>query len=329
MKIKLEQLRQQLQQQLKPVYIVTGDECLLVDKACHYINTIAKQQGFQERKLIQATATFNWHEVRYAQQATSLFSEKCVIELHLPTDKLNNVGSASLLAYADNPPVKKLLLLRLPKLSTKAQKSKWFTALATIGVVITIDQVTAEQFPTWIKRYLAKAKLHVSDSGVDMLANLSAGNLLAAKQAIAKLSLLYGEGELSVTQIAACLNDNAHYNIYALLDSILVLDIGQSINILNKLKATGTAAPLILWVLTKEIRILAQLAQATINGTTWQQYGIWSRRQSLLRRHLQVMHYRDYLQLLQSAAQCDLLIKGVIKGDIWQALQQLLSLIHI
>ncbi len=148
-----------------------------------------------------------------------------------------------------------------------------------------------------------------------------------SKQTIEKLLLLYGEGELSTAQIEACLNDQAHYTVYALLDTILILDIEQSINILHKLKATGTEATLILWVLTKEIRTLAQLAQAIASGATlqplWQRYGIWQQRQSLLRKHLQVMNYHTYLQLLQSAAQCDRLIKGVVRGDIWHALQQL------
>ena len=109
MKIKLEQLKQQLQQRLEPVYIVTGDEPLLVDETCRYVNKIAKQQGFNERQLIQATAKFNWHELLYSQQALSLFSEKCILELHLPSGQPGKVGSASLLEYAHNPPAEKLL----------------------------------------------------------------------------------------------------------------------------------------------------------------------------------------------------------------------------
>ena len=327
MKIKLEQLKQQLQQTLKPVYIVTGDEPLVVDETCRYISKIAKQQGFNEQQLIQVTANCNWQELLYAQKALSLFSEKCILELNLPNGQPDKVGSASLIEYAHNPSTEKLLLLRLPKLPTVAQKSKWFTALETIGVVIFIHRVTFEQFPLWIKRYLNRVKLRTSAHGINMLTNLSAGNLLAAKQAIERLLLLYGEGELCTTQIAACLNDNAHYTVYALRDTILALDINQSINILHKLEASGTEATLILWVLTKEIRILAQLAQASANGVElgqlWQQYGIWQQRQPLLKTHLQVMNYHAYLQLLQAAGQCDQLIKGAATGDVWQALQQL------
>ena len=327
MKIKLEQLKQQLQQSLKPIYIVTGDEPLLVDETSRYIRKIAKQQGFNEHELIQVTAIFNWDKLLYSQQALSLFSEKSILELNLLNGQPNKVGKASLLAYAHNPPTEKLLLLRLPKLAATVQKSRWFTELATIGVVIPIHRVTTEQFPIWVKRYLSRAKLRTSTAGIAMLTDLSAGNLLAIKQTTEKLSLLYGAGELSVTQIEACLNDNTYYYVYDLLDTILILNIKRSISILHKLKATGTEATLILWVLTKEIRTLAQLAQAAVNGATWQQlcqkYGIWQRRQSLLKKHLHTMKYHHYLQLLQLAAQCDRVIKGITSGNIWQALEQL------
>ena len=327
MKIKLKQLKQQLQQPLKPIYIVTGDEPLLVDETCCYIRKIAKQQGFNEHELIQVTAIFNWDKLLYSQQALSLFSEKSILELHLLNGQPNKVGKVSLLAYAHNPPTEKLLLLRLPKLATTVQKSRWFTELATISVVIPIHRVTTEQFPIWIKHYLRKAKLSTSSAGIAMLTDLSAGNLLAIKQTTEKLSLLYGTGEISTTQIEACLNDNTYYHVYDLLDTILILNIKRSISILHKLKATGTEATLILWVLSKEIHTLAQLAQVTANGAAWQQlckqHGIWQQRQSLLKKHLHTMKYHHYLQLLQLAAQCDRVAKGISSGDVWQALEQL------
>ena len=326
MRIKLEQLKQQLQP-LKPIYIITGDEPLLIDEACRYIIKIAKQNNFTERQVIHAAAKFNWNELNNAKQSLSLFSEKKIIELHLPNGKPGTAGSLALLEYVAHLSAETLLILRLPKLPATSQQSKWFTTLEKLGVVINIWNITTAQLPHWISRRLARAKLNTSTQGLQMLATLSEGNLLAAKQNIEKLSLLYGERKLTVEQIETCLNDNAYYDIYTLLNSILDLNTVRSIKILKNLSATNVEATLILWVLTKEIRTLAQLAKAVEKGASlndlWQPHGIWKQRQPLLRKHLTTLNYQHYLQLLQLAADCDQLAKGVGTGNIWLKLQQL------
>ena len=328
MKIKLEQLKTQLQQSLKPIYVITGDEPLLVEETSRYINKIAKQQGFSERKILQVSAKFNWDELAQETQSLSLFSEKKILELHIANGKPGKIGSASLIDYTNQPITDFLLIIRLPKLPKTSQKSKWFTTLEKNGVVINIWPISNEQLPNWIRRCLARVKLNTTAAGIAMLVDLSAGNLLAAKQNVEKLSLLYGEGEITATQIEVCLNDNAHYDIYALLNSVLALNPQESIKILNNLNAIGVEPILIIWVLSKEVRILAQLANAVAKGTAlsqlWQQHGIWTQRQPLLKKHLQAMNYSRYLQILQQAAHCDRILKGVDNGEIWQSLQQLI-----
>ena len=307
--------------------VESADEPLLVEEASRYINKIAKQQGFAEHRLMHVSAKFDWNELINAQQSLSLFSEKKIIELYLPTGKPGTAGSANLLEYANALAAETLLIIRLPKLPISSQKSKWFTALEKSGIAINIQNITAEQLPHWITRRLARVKLSTSNQGINTLTNLSEGNLLAAKQNIEKLSLRYGEGELNIEQIDACLSDHAHYDVYALLHSTLNLELDRSLKILQNLKATGIAATLILWVLSKEIRTLARLARAVEQGSTlnslWQPYGIWTQRQAPLKKHLTMMNYQQYLQLLHIAAHCDQCIKGIVAGDVWQCLQQL------
>ncbi len=327
MKIRVEQLKAQLQN-LKPIYVITGDEPLLSEETNEYINKIAKQHGFNERKTIHTNANFNWQMLIETTQSLSLFSEKKIIELHLKNGKPGKDGGLILSEYAQSPLENNLLILRLPKLPTTSQKSKWFTALEQAGVVINIWPIKAEQFPHWLQRRLARAKLQTSAAGLNLLANLSAGNLLAAKQNIEKLTLLYQQGDITVEQIENCLSDSSTYDVYTLLNNSLAMDAKKSYKILQHLQAAHTEATLILWVFTKELRLLAQLAKALAEGKIlnhlWQKYGVWQQRKILLQRHLTKTTYSQYLDLLQLAARCDRLIKGIESGNIWACLNELI-----
>lgn len=327
MKINLEQLKNHLSGELQPVYIVMGDEALLVEETCHYLKKLAKQQGYTETHLFQATAKFNWQELCNEQQSLSLFSDKKLLELHLDSGKPGKIGSKALSDFAASQAPDTLLLLRLPKLNAATQKSKWFTQLEQAGLAITIWPIKPEHFPNWLARRLQRAKLKTNTAGLKLLAELTEGNLLAAKQSIEKLSLLYNEGELSLAQIEACLSDSSHFDVYALLQTLLQQDTQKSLAVLNKLQASGTEPTLILWVLHKELFLLADLAkaqQAKQNlAPIWKQHAVWLNRQPLLKKHLHAFTYADYLFLLSQTASCDQILKGAKPGNLWQALHKL------
>ena len=75
MKVKPEQLSRHLQQ-LAPVYLVFGEEPLLVQEACDAIRTAARAQGFNERELFHGEAGFDWNLLLNEANSLSLFADK-------------------------------------------------------------------------------------------------------------------------------------------------------------------------------------------------------------------------------------------------------------
>lgn len=327
MKINLDQLKDYVTKAIYPIYIVMGDESLLVDETCQYLKKLAHKNGFTESQRLHANAKFHWQDLFIEQQSLSLFSEKKLIELHLDSGKPGKIGSKALIEFAEQQISDTLLLLRLPKLNAATQKSKWFTQLENQGLAIMIWPIKPEQFPRWLSRRLQRAKLSTDPKGLKLLAELSEGNLLAAKQNIEKLSLLYTEGALSEQQIADCLSDNSHFDVYALLQTILQQDVDKSLMILHKLHSSNTEPSLILWVLHKELFLLADLARAQSEkqnlAPLWSKHGVWNNRQPLLKKHLQHFSYNDYLVLLQLAAKADQVLKGARTGNLWDILHNL------
>jgi DNA polymerase-3 subunit delta len=149
--------------------------------------------------------------------------------------------------------------------------------------------------------------------------------LLAAKQNIEKLKLLYQDKTLTLEDIQFALNDAGHYDVYLLLDTVLQAELQQLSKILAQLKAAGTEPTLLIWIFTKEIRTLAQLAQAkeqnTLSSDLWQSLGVWRSRQNLLLSHLKRFTFQDYLVLIQQLAKLDKILKGAITGNIWQEIE--------
>lgn len=319
MKITLDQLRQHLDS-LQNVYLVFGDEPLLVDETCVYLKQFLKKSDFHECVSYQVNASFNWQTLLAETQSLSLFSERKMIECDLSSGKPGKVGAQTLIDFTCQATADTVLLLKLPKLTITQQKSKWFKTLEQHGLAVQVWSIKPNQFPHWLRKRLQRVQLTTSTEGLNLLANLTEGNLLAAKQSVEKLALLYGAGEISVEQITACLSDSSYFDVYALLDACLERQIERALLVLDKLLLAKTEASLILWVLRKELLILVDLATAFANeqptANVWKKHNVWQSRQQILRQHAKAFSQAAYWQCLQKVAQCERIIKGAETGDI-------------
>eukprot|EP01036_Dinobryon_divergens_P041896 gene41896-55593_t len=92
---------------LKPLYTIHGDEPLLAQEAADAIRTAARAQGYTERSSYTvAGAHFDWGEVLASGGSMSLFSDKQLIEIRIPSGKPGKDGSQALqqIAIQLSPP---------------------------------------------------------------------------------------------------------------------------------------------------------------------------------------------------------------------------------
>ena len=324
MKLPAEQLRQQLAQTLLPIYIVHGDEPLLIQECCDAIRHIAKQQGYKKRQLLTVTPQFAWTELLAQINSFDLFSEKTMIELRLPTGKPGKTGGNVLKTIAEQWPNDKLLLLVCGKLDSATQKSKWLQALNKHGATVQVWPIGHQQLPRWLTQRLATYGLQTSTSGINLLADSCEGNLLAGAQTLEKLALLYDKGNLSTEQIIAAISDCSRYSIFDAVDAWLQSARHRYTKMIQHLHAEGSELTLLLWALARECRALAKIAYDCEQGCSMtvalQQHGVWAKRKPLLQQHLQQHDTRYYHGCLQQAGRIDQAIKGIQPGDAWQLL---------
>jgi len=329
MKLALHQLAQHLTQStqkgLYPCYFVAGDEPLLVEEACALLRQTAAKYGFSDRQQFTVEPAFNWSHFLAACQTGSLFSSKQLIELSFQQGKIDEDGRTALEAYLKNPDPDKILLARAPKLEAAQQKSAWYQAWDARGIHLTIYPLSAEQLPGWIKQRLHNAGIQASPEVAQLLAEQVEGNLLAAAQEIEKLQLSLENKILDVETLMAFISDHARFSVYDLADHALQGHAEKAYRILHHLYEEGIEPPIILWALTREIRILAQLQTSTQTGQAigpaMQRLGIWDKRKPWVQMALK--RQTQWQVLLQKAAEIDRVIKGAAVGNVEDELETL------
>ncbi|MCE1115626.1 MULTISPECIES: DNA polymerase III subunit delta [Pseudomonas] len=331
MKLSPAQLAKHLQGQLAPVYIVSGDDPLLCQEAADAIRGAARQQGYDERQVFSADANFDWGNLLLAGASLSLFAQRRLLELRLPSGKPGDKGAAALIEYCANPAEDTLLLISLPKLDGSAQKTKWGKALVEGGhcQFIQIWPVDAQQLPQWINQRLSQAGLTAQRDAVDMIAARVEGNLLAAAQEIEKLKLLADGNPITVETVQAAVADSARFDVFGLVDAILNGEAAHALRMLEGLRGEGVEPPVILWALARELRLLAGLAQQFSQGVPLDKAfsqarpPVWDKRRPLVSKALQRLSAQRWAMLLQDAQHIDAQIKGQAQGSPWTSLARL------
>ena len=322
MKIQANQLESHLGKSLASCYLVTGDEHLLVAEALDSIRDAARQQGFTSRELHVANTGFDWIELRAASGNLSLFAERRIIELRLPTGKPGRSGGQAIVDMAAQNDPDLLFIVSAPKLDRSSAAAKWAKALDAAGVSIQVWPIGVRELPGWIAARMRREGLEPDRAAVTLIADRVEGNLLAASQEIEKLRLLLGEGKVTVDDVSRAVANSSRYDVYKLADAALSGDARRALKILEGLRAEGVEPVIVMWSLTRELRTLAKLDDLVRQGQDlsagMQQAGVWRNRQGLFRSCVGRHQHGAFHKLLKLARNADAAAKGQLRADPWQ-----------
>ena len=324
MKVRPDQIERHLKNKLAAIYFICGDEPLQVMESADRIRAEARKQNYTEREVMDVDAQFDWNQLLDAGNSLSLFAEKRILELRLPTGKPGKVGSKILQEYAQRPADDAILIISSGKLESSSKNTKWFKTLDQQGVVIQCWPVNADQLPQWINQRLQSKGLIADNDAVQLLADRVEGNLLAAAQEVDKLFLLHGAGKLNFEQTAAAVANSSRYNIYDLVDTALAGNVTRTSRIIGGLKNEGVEPVLMLWALSREVRTLAKISEA--NGSpdaAMAKLRVWENRKALIRKALSRHRAPRWKLFLKRCAKIDKVIKGVEPGRAWDELLML------
>jgi DNA polymerase-3 subunit delta len=319
-RLSAEQLSAALKRGLHHVYLVSGDEPLAVGECADAIRAAARAEGYADRTVFFIERGFSWDEVRHSARALSLFADRRLFELRMPSGKPDK-GAQVLLEIATQPPPDVLTLIVTDKLDRKTSETPWVRAVEKHGAWIPVWPVSAEALPAWLERRAASLGLTLEAPAARLIVDRVEGNLLAAKQELEILALLADGAAISESLVIRTVGDSARYDVFQLAEAAAAGDAARALRVLTGLRGEGTEPTLILWALVRELRGLWQARERDRTGS--HSGGGWSQVAKPSPRALRRVEKMPLAALLQEAARADRTIKGIVPGDAWSSIVSL------
>jgi DNA polymerase-3 subunit delta len=316
-----------LERSLAPLYLIHGEEALVSLEAADLIRQQARQQGYLEREVLTVEPGFDWSSLTEAMSSVSLFASQKILELRVPGGKPGTEGSEVLVRFAAQLPEDTVSLIIFPKLERQQQQSKWFTALEKSATVVHAAAIDRTSLPAWITRRLKLQGQTLSLYALVFFVDRVEGNLLAARQEIDKLALLYPAGELTLDSLREAVANVARFDVFHLSESWLSGDGARATRMLEGLEAEAEAPVLVLWAFAEDVRMLLRLRQGLKDGRAFRDLSrelrLWGPKQKLAEPALRRLGPRRLMTALETCALIDQQIKGAAPGEPWSTLKVL------
>lgn len=312
MQIYVNQLTANLKQ-LKPVYMVLGDEPLQKMQSVDAIRSACASQGFDERISLIQGPSFRWSDLATSGQNLSLFSQRQLIELELTSLKPGQEGSKALNQFLDNQSSDTILLIYGPKAPGEVQKSKWFKRLEQAGLLVSVNQPQGRHFSQWVNQTASAKQLSFESDALSKFCLMFEGNLLAAEQELEKLSLSLGKQHITSTLLKERVTNQARYNLFELQDAFIGGNSGKALRILHSLKEEALEPQLLFWAFSRELELLLSLKTAKEKrqplAKLYQQARVWQSRQALFDQALRRLTLSDLIACTALLAKIEVAIK--------------------
>ncbi len=303
--------------------MIVGDEPLQQMEAADQVRAACRQAGYTgtERYQVDNARSFDWQALAMSGNTLSLFGDKKIIGLHIPSGKPGTEGGKALKKWCDSPAEDTVLLITAGRPEGRFQTSAWFKAIDQAGVTMQVWPLSPAKTRGWIEQRLRSNNIRADKEAVDLLVERVEGNLLAARQEIEKLAILFAGQQVESQQVLASVTDSSRYTIIDLIDAALGSDVSRALKVLNGLRAAGDSPVLICWHLGNEVRkinsVLSKLEQGENLSQAMFKSGVWKNKQPLIGK---IIRERKRLFWLRASADCsylDLLSKGMASGDLW------------
>ena len=324
MRLHPDKLSTHLRKGLGPIYVITGDEPLLAQEVADAIRGQARKNGFTERELFNAEARFDWQQILTEANSLSLFADKKILELRIPSGKPGREGGLFFQDYCANINADNLLLIILPKIDKSTQNSKWFKALDQHGAIVQVWPVDVAQMPQWIQHRLKHAGISANHQAIEVLAERVEGNLLAAIQEIEKLKLLAPKGEIDSETMSSVVTDSARFNVFTMIDRILD---GDSVGATRTLRGLFTGFNEGAQFTDESPKngkglctFVAQAANGESIASALRSLRVWDKHQPLVRKALRRTRPAQLTMLLRQAGGVDRAAKGMRDASPWDEL---------
>lgn len=329
MKVYPNKLADELKKGGRRVFVVSGDELLLVQECCDLIRSTLSKTGYSERDLFHVDSKFDWGSVLYSGNSMSLFAEKKLIEIRMASAKPGDAGGKALTALVNELDADTALLIVLPRVDQGTQRTKWFKSIESAAAFVQVWPVEAHEMPRWLEGRFRQAGLKASREAILAMAQRVEGNLLAAVQEIARLKLIVSGDKVELDDVVEGVADSARYDVFKLIDSAFLGDVTRSIRMASGLRAEGVDVLFIVNMLARELRSLEVMKSDINSGQSprdvLKRARVWDKRVPMVTKCLERHDVAGIRDMQVRLGRIDRMVKGILPGDPFREIQLLIT----
>ena len=259
MKVIETNLNDYLKRSLDSIYVILGNEYLLIDESLEKIYTKAKEQNFTEKETHIVNSRTSWDFLSSNSENLDLFGSKKIIEVKLLDTGPGIKGANALKEYAKKPNTN-ILLVVIVEIEKRERKkylnSAWVRALEKTGILIPISSLSLSSVVFWITNKGKALNVEITKEAGKLLAEKTEGNLMATLQEIRRLSLIYPSQQIDLEKMRKGISNSSKYDVFDFSNAFISRNTKKAIIVLESLKAEGTPEVLVVWALARELNKL-------------------------------------------------------------------------
>lgn len=316
-----EAFSKELQKNQQSKFLLLGDEALSRKEAFDIIRQFAKELSYTEKLSFTVDRYFKWDQCASSLRSQGLFSQKRIIEIIIPSGKINAEGGESFYEIIQNFSQDDLIVVHLPQIDKETKLQKWFKEIEKISYTIRLDEIKPSELPFWLKKRASLLSINLDEGSIQLISQFVHGNMLAADQELNKLALLFPSQSISYEKVSQSISNVSRYDTFELTEYVLNGDQMKTISTLNFLKEEGqnpiSITSSLSWVLKPmlEIKELDFRGQSLENHLTKSR--IFGDKLLFTKKALSFFSLKHLRAAIQKLSEIDKISKGVSPGDAW------------
>ena len=316
-----EAFNKELQKNQHSKFLLLGDEALSRREAFDLIRQFAKEQGFAEKISLTVDRYFKWNDCAASLSSQGLFSQKRIIEITIPSGKINAEGAETFCQILQALSQDDLLLIHLPQIDKEAKLQKWYKDIEKIAYTIRLDEIKPNELSPWLKRRASSLSINLDEDSIELISQFVHGNMLAADQELNKLELLFPNQTISYEKVSQSISNVSRYDAFELSEYVLSGDQKKTVSTLNFLKEEGqspiSVTSSLSWVLKPmlEVKELDFKSQSLDSHLTKSR--IFGDKLMRVKKSLSLFSIKHLRAAIQKLSEIDKISKGVSPGDAW------------
>ncbi|MFZ7276204.1 DNA polymerase III subunit delta [Avibacterium endocarditidis] len=332
-----DQLSASLEKKLASIYCLVGQDPLLLQESKDLICAVAKQQGFDEKNEITLDNSTDWIALNEQVQSMGLFFSRQILLLNFPENLTAPLQKrlAELVGLLNQDV---LLILQTAKLTKPMEKQDWFVQANQFDAqfsIVNCQTPNIEQLPRWIVGRSKALEMFVEPEAIQLLCYSYENNLLALKQTLQLLALLYPKEKITLSKVQNVVEQSSVFTVFQWIDALLEGKSQRARHILDGLRGEDIQPVILLRTLQRELITILTLTapQQQINIDSplstaklreqFDQLKIWQSRRPLFLQAIQRLTYRKLYKIIQQLAELERIIKLEFSDDVWENLADL------